>query len=332
MTARKQLSIVALCVAAHLAAVSFSAPVAAQTTASVQPDTPAYAMNAVVLGEGDEVVIRVLGIEELDGKPTRIDPNGYVDLPLAGKIQAAGLTVQQLETRVAVALRRMVKQPVVSITVSDYRSRSVSIFGAVNTAGQYPMSRDTTLLQLLSKAGGLRNDAGNTIVITRLATSGSLPLPNVEAEDSGKYWVGTVSVRSLTDGSDVRQNITLKPLDVVSIRKADMVYVYGAVRRPGGFVLNERGSLGVLQALAMAEGLDRTAAPAHALVIRRDGKNRTEIKVNIPDIIKRKTEDVPLLADDVLVVPPSAGKAAIARSVEAAIQAGVGIAVYHPPF
>lgn len=329
----KGVAVVAFCLANFLLVEVTSTPSAhAQAASSVRRDVPTYPAGAIVLGEGDEVVIRVLGIEELDGKPARIDPNGYLDLPLAGKIHAVGLTVQQLESEVALSLRRTVKEPIVSITVSDYRSRSVSVFGAVNTPGQYPLSGDSTLLQILSKAGGLRNDAGNTIVITRSAASGAIPLDTAAPKDSGAFWVATVSVKSLIDGSDLRQNITLKPLDVVSVRRADLVYVLGAVRRPGGFVLNERGSIGVLQALALAEGLDKTAAPSHALVVRRDGSASTEIKVNIPYIIKRKSEDIALLADDVLVVPASGTKTAIARVIEATIQTGVGIAIYHPPF
>jgi polysaccharide export outer membrane protein len=302
------------------------------------PGSPAPAKNShpdsdprsVILGPDDEVTIRVLGVEDIDGKTARIDVGGFIDVPLAGKIKAAGLSVSQLEVELTGELKKYVREPQVSITVSQYRSQSVSVLGAVNTPGAYNLAGDTTLTQILARAGGLRTDAGNSIEITRPRETGPIPLPGAQADASGEFSTAQVKVRALLEASDPKQNIAVKPMDVISVPRAEMVYVAGAVHKPGGFVLNEREHITVLQAVSMAEGLDRTSAASRAKILRAGTTAaREEIPIDLPKIVAGKSPDVPLLANDILVVPTSGAKAAFYRSVEAAIQAGVGVAVYH---
>jgi polysaccharide export outer membrane protein len=299
-------------------------------TAPSAASTPNSESRAVALGPDDEVTLRVLGVEDIDGKLTRIDVGGYIDVPLVGKIKAAGLTVDQLETELTRELKKYVREPHVSVTVSQYRSQSVSVLGAVNTPGAYNLAGDTTLTQILARAGGLRNDAGNSIEISRRRELGPIPLASSQDDPSGEFRTARVKVRSLLEASDPRQNIPVKPMDVISVPKAELVYVAGAVRKPGGFVLNEREHITVLQAVSMAEGMDRTSAPSRAKIIRAGTTEaREEIPVDLFKIVSGKSPDVPLLANDILVVPTSGAKAAFYRSVEAAIQTGVGVAVYH---
>ena len=308
-----------------LIASGFSQVSAASDDTSVTKPDP----RAVVLGPDDEVTIRVLGVEDIDGKLARIDVGGYIDVPLAGKIKAAGLTPNQLETELTRELKKYVREPQVSITVSQYRSQSVSVLGAVNTPGAYNLAGDTTLTQILARAGGLRSDAGNSIEITRRRELGPIPLATSKTDASGEFSTGQVKVRPLLEASDPRQNIPVKPMDVISVPKAELVYVAGAVKKPGGFVLDEREQITVLQAISLAQGLDRTSAPARAKILRAGTTaQREEIAVNLSKIVAGKSSDIPLLANDILVVPVSGAKAAFYRSVEAAIQTGVGIAVY----
>jgi polysaccharide export outer membrane protein len=126
------------------------------------------------------------------------------------------------------------------------------------------------------------------------------------------------------------ENIEIKPYDVISIPRADLIYVIGSVRRSGGFALTEREHITVLQALSMAEGLDRTASGRNARILRAAAgtSTRKEIRVNVNDILAGKISDVPLQADDILFVPNSASKAAILRGIEAAITTASGIAVW----
>lgn len=298
---------------------------------SVDQTRNPVAAPQTLLGPDDQVAIRALNMDEIDNKLARVDLDGYVDVPLLGKVKAAGLTVDQLETEVTSGLQRYVREPKISITVVEYRSKPVSVLGAVNAPGVYGLTGPTTLIQALSKAGGLRTDAGNTIEITRRSAAGLLPLPSARSDASGQFSTAEVRVNSLLEAKDPQQNILIMPNDVISVPRASLVYVAGAVRKPGGFVLNERDNMTVLQAVSMAEGMEKTAAPSRAKIIRNGTTDaRAEIPVDVSKIVSGKSPDVTLLANDILVVPTSGAKAAFYRGVEAAIQAGVGVAIYHP--
>jgi polysaccharide export outer membrane protein len=112
-----------------------------------------------------------------------------------------------------------------------------------------------------------------------------------------------------------------------------MVYVIGDVKRSGGFVLGEHQSISVLQALSLAEGLSTGADTRHAKILRlkRDADQREELAVDVKDVLNGKKPDVPLLGDDILFIPGSTGKKAALRTLEAAIQAGTGAAIWRMP-
>jgi polysaccharide export outer membrane protein len=251
-------------------------------------------------------------------------------LPLVGKLKAAGLSVSQFETELTKRLGKYVREPQVSVTVSEYKSQPVSVLGAVNTPGIYNITGPTTLEQVLSRAGGLRNDAGNTINITRSQAWGPIPLSSMKVDATGGFGTANVSAKSLMDASDPRDNIIVEPTDVISVPRADLVYVVGAVNKSGGFVLNERASMSVLQAVSLAEGLEKTAAPKNAKIVRNGlTDKKQEIPVNLSKILSGNSPDMPLLANDILFVPNSNAKSATYRVLEAAIQTGTGIAIFH---
>jgi len=301
-----------------------SAQTLAGTVATEQ--TPAY-----VLGPDDQIIIRARDVEEIDGRSARVDLQGYIDVPLVGKFKAAGLTVEQLEAGLANKLAAYVVEPRVAVTVSEYRSQPVSVLGAVNAPGVYNLTGHNTLVQVLSKAGGLRNDAGNTVDITRRSERGGIPLPSAKRDPSGEFSTAEVNLRSLLEAEIPQDNIVIEPTDIISVPRADLVYIVGAVRRPGGFVLNERANMTVLEALSMAEGLDKIAAPKRAKIIRKGtATDRVEIPVNLAQVLSGKSPDVPLLANDILFVPNSGAKAVGYRAIEAAIQVGTGVVIYRP--
>ena len=176
----------------------------------------------------------------------------------------------------------------------------------------------------------MRSDYGNTVRITRQLEWGRLPRPAAAEDSTGKFAVAAVSGRRIMSASNPQENIAIRPNDVVSVPKGDIVYAIGAVRKSGGFVLGENESLSALQVLSLAEGLDRAAAPQDAKIMRNvPGLNeRTEIPVDLKKILAGKGADVPLRADDILFIPTSATKSVALRSLEAAIQIGTGIAIY----
>ena len=100
-----------------------------------------------------------------------------------------------------------------------------------------------------------------------------------------------VSVKSVMEARNPQENIQVQPNDVISVPRAELVYVIGAVKRAGGFILSEREQISVLQALSMAEGLDRVAAASNARILRAaGGVNRTEIPVDVNQILTGKTQ------------------------------------------
>ena len=117
---------------------------------------------------------------------------------------------------------------------------------------------------------------------------------------------------------------------MISVPRADLIYAVGAVRKSGGFVLGEHESISALQALALAEGLDRMAAAQNARILRatENSPNRTEIPVDIKKILAGVSADIPLKADDILFIPASGVKNVAIRTFEAAIQIGTGVAIY----
>jgi polysaccharide biosynthesis/export protein len=120
------------------------------------------------------------------------------------------------------------------------------------------------------------------------------------------------------------------PFDVITVPKADLIYVIGDVKKPGGFPLSERPTLSLLEALALAEGLERTAGPKNAKILRASTASapRSEMPIDIKKILSGQSSDVQLLPNDILFIPNSAAKSASARAIEAMIQVGTGVMIY----
>jgi polysaccharide biosynthesis/export protein len=301
-------------------------PVKAPDVSTAVESTPNY-----VLGPGDQIIIRAVGIEEFSDKTDTklIDMRGYVDVPIAGHVKAAGLSVQQLEDLIANQLRKYVRDPQITVTVAEFKSQPVSVVGSVLNPGVYKLTGQNTLVQVLSQAQGLAEDAGNKINVTREKAQGRIPLPGCAEDRTGQYYTATVDTKLLLDAKEPSANIVIKPNDVISVPKAEMVYVVGAVNKSGAFVLSERQSMSVLQAVSMAAGLEKTSSAGHAKIIRRGENNqRIEIPADLTKILAGKSPDLQLYANDILFVPNSMPKSASLKALEAAIQVGTGIAIY----
>ena len=137
-------------------------------------------------------------------------------------------------------------------------------------------------------------------------------------------------VKSVIEARNPRENIPIMPNDVISVPRAEMVYVVGSVKRSGGFILNDREKITVLQALSLAEGADRTAATKQAKILRTapGQTTRLEIPVNLKEILAGKAADVSMSADDILFVPNSAARSAGLRAAEVAIQITTGLVIW----
>jgi len=278
-----------------------------------------------LLGPDDEVEVYGEELDEPPNKSIRVDGNGAIQVPLLGRVHVAGLTVDQAEQELDDQLGAYIRQAKIAINVKELRSQPVSILGAVNTPGVHQVQGHQTLLEMLSLAGGIRPDSGYSIRITRELEWGCIPLPNARLDATGRYTVGSVNMKEIMEGKHPEENIQIFPHDVISVPKAEMVYVIGDVKRAGGFALGEQESISVLRVLSLAEGLGPSSQAQNSRILRvnPNGEQRTEIAVNIKAILSGKKKDIPLQSDDILFVPDSTGKKAFSRAVEATIQAAI---------
>ncbi len=140
----------------------------------------------------------------------------------------------------------------------------------------------------------------------------------------------TINLNELMESGDATNNIVLQAGDIVTVPHSGIVYVLGAVARPGGFVLaNDRGQMTTLKVLALAGGLTSTAKSEHAVIVRKNIQGQQhEVEVDLRKVMKRESEDVQLQPSDILYVPNSAGRQAMLRALEFGIALGSGIALY----
>lgn len=284
------------------------------------PERPQY-----LLGPDDQITIQALHVPDISDKPIRIDHSGFITLPLAGRVQAAGLSVEQLQREITKRLDEFIQEPEVSISVVEIKSQPISVTGSVTTPGVYQLQGEKTLLEMLSMAGGPKTDAADVVRITRRTSCTTIPLPNARQDRETQLMIGEVSLKKLFEAKSPVENVPICSGDVITLPRAQLIYVLGDVKKPGGFALRDQDTASVLQALSLAEGLLRTAASTHAEILRTspEGGKRKEIAVNLKAVLQGRAPDVALQADDILVVPNSASKAAMYRAVEAAVQVAV---------
>lgn len=288
--------------------------------------------NRYFLGPEDQLSIHVVDLDDVSDKPVRIDPEGYIELPLIGRVHAAGLSPEQLRTTLAQQLSTYIDKPQITINVLEYRSQPVSVIGEVNNPGLHQLQGPKRLVEVISLAGGLKPDAGQTVTITREIRWGVLPLPGAHVDASGQYSVADIQLDQLTSGQTPQANIEMDADDIVSISKAKVVYVVGEVKKAGGFTLDTHGSISLLRALSLAEGLTHDAAPKKARILRSPDPNGTqvaEIPINMQEVLAGRAPDLQLHANDVLFIPNNVAGSAMKRATEVALQIAAGVIIFH---
>jgi polysaccharide export outer membrane protein len=278
----------------------------------------------------DEITVHSLRAKELAEKLFRIDQNGDVNFPLIGRLTLDGQTATEAEHLIAEKLSKFYLDPDVELSVSALHTEPVSVLGAVGSPGIHTTKGKMTLLDVLSASGGIRGDAGSVIVVTREEQYGAIPYPNVRLTPSGDS-IAEVRIKELLDAQDPRGNFTIMPHDVISIPPGQMVYVEGNVKHAGGFPLSGKTGISVIQAIALAEGLDPRAAPEKVHIMRRVGEEQKLIPVNVKKVLAGKAEDLALKPNDILFVPNSTQKVITTRTVEAAIGIVSGILIFSHP-
>ncbi len=245
------------------------------------------------IGAKDLLEISVFGLEEMN-KTVRVSEDGKITFPLLGEVEVEGLTKTELEKKLSQLLEeKYLQSPQVTVFIKEYQSKRISVLGAVGKPGPYELLGRQTLLQLISEAGGLTEDAGDDIIVIRQFQDGtSISLK--------------ISIDDLFLKGDARLNIPLEPNDIVNIpaEKTALIYVFGQVRKPGALEVKKSNIPTLLQVIAQAGGFSERASKGGVLIkrINKDGKEK-QIKVNVKDIIKGKKKDIQLLENDVVYVP-----------------------------
>ena len=349
------------------------------------------ASHDYVIGSGDLLDISVFDVPELS-KEVRVSQSGTISIPLIPvRLRVAGLSETQAEEKIAELLEAngLVSHPEVGVAVKEHRSQPITVVGAIQHPMVYQADRDVTLLEVLAEAGGISNDAGDTVIVTRRRSfslvevanpqtapttaapgSGEPPpldppakadsaekkaeaAPNTPAFPSAEELAHanpqvpsatteansspssldstsiTINLNDLLETGDTRNNILLHAGDVVTVPHAGIVYVLGAVTRPGGFVVsNDRTQLTTLKVLSLAGGLTNIAKTQHAVIIRRDDTGKqTETQVDLKKVLSRQSEDITMHPSDILFIPDDRTKQALIKSAEIALGVAAGVAV-----
>jgi polysaccharide export outer membrane protein len=303
------------------------------------------------MGAEDLLEIKVFEAPDLN-RSLRVSAGGQISLPLLGAVQAAGLTAQELEALLEYKLHKYMKDPHVDVLVSSVESHPVSVVGAVKKPGVFQVRGPKTVLEMLSLAEGLNDDAGDDVLVMRGAgllfadsqdggqgtsndralagePSGAPPASQSNDESSEKETV-RVNLKSLLETGDARLNVPVYPGDIVKVPRSGVIYVVGEVKKPGGFVLKSNEKMTVMKAVALSEGLTPTALKNRARIIRTElsGAPKQEIPIDLGKMLDGKVPDQALEAADILFVPNSTGKYAAYKGTEAAVSALTSLLIF----
>lgn len=288
---------------------------ASTSQSQAQSSSPAIGTfdSTLRVGVGDLIELNVYNVPELATR-TRVGSNGDIYLPLIDYVHIDGLTLEEAQKLIEKRLSDggFVKNPHVTLFVSEYASQAASVLGEVTKPGVYRVLGQGRLLDLISAAGGLTDRAGRSMTVTH--------------RDHPDQPVTVPLSRNLTDNPE--SNIDVFPGDTVIVRKADIIYVVGEVARPSGFLMDSE-ELTVLKAVAMAGGTTRAAKLNSATIIRRGPDGATATEVQLKKILAAKSPDTVMQPNDILYVPTNTAKLIGTQLATAAIQAAaaVGVAV-----
>jgi polysaccharide export outer membrane protein len=246
------------------------------------------------IGPEDLLEISVFQADELKTQ-VRVSANGYIRMNLIDAVKAEGLTLSELEDVIASKLRKYMKEPMVSVFIKEYRGQQISVLGSVKNPQVYFVTGQKYLIDMISMAGGLSQDAGNICIVQ---TAGEKP---------GEKMKIVVDLDALLVDGKADLNIPVHSGDVIQVPKAGVFYVDGAVKSPGEFTISNSTTL--TQAISMAKGLDFTAVHSDIKIFRDTGKPKREVITTDYDaILAGKTPDVALKDKDIVIVATSGFK------------------------
>jgi len=271
------------------------------------------AAPALRISAGDLLAVDVFDTPELSAK-LRVSEKGDIDLPVTGSTHVGGLTAEEAAVSIESLLRddNILKHPHVEVFVQEYATQGVSILGEVKNPGVYPNLGSHSLLDFISVAGGITPTAGKAVTITH------------------KNDPDHPTVVQLENSPDVarRAAVAILPGDTIVVSRSGIVYVVGDLVRPGGFLIDTNERLTALQAVALAQGTNKTANMNNSRLIRKTPNGPQETRVELSKILAGKKSDLRLEDGDILFVPTSKSKTVAFQGVNYAVSLATGLAIY----
>jgi len=243
------------------------------------------------IGAGDKLEIAVFGHEDLS-KVVEVRADGTINFPMIGDLPVAGRTASEVDEALTRLLGKdYLVDPQVSVDVKDYQSHWVTILGEVRTPGRYFLKRNMRLIDLLAEAGGATKEAGAEILITRRQLDGAASPRSIAVERE-----------QLMSHESQTANIALEDGDIIAIGEKGTFYIRGEVSRPGSYFLEQ--GMTVLKAISVAGGFTQYANRKEVELLRSGEKGvQKRLVVNLRAIETGKKQDVPLSANDTVIVP-----------------------------
>lgn len=263
-------------------------PALAQTESAASSPNLGYR-----IGPRDLIDIRVFETQELNGS-RRVSEDGAVNLPLVGEVSVGGLTEIEAAQRIKKVLESQVLQRAsVSVQVTEFRSRPISVIGAVRQPGNLAFSGQWTLLEALTAAGGLADQHGAVIHVLRRSANGLSDQVSIHADD-------------LLVRADPRVNIPILSGDLINVPGTIDVTVYclGEIQQPGAVTFRSSERMTLLAIIARAGGLTDRASSKIQIKRTADGKS-VEITADYKRILAGKAPDVGIEPGDVIVIKES---------------------------
>lgn len=267
-------------------------------------------------GPGDEIEIQIFSLDRPGENSVirRVIANdGAISLKWIGNLQVAGLNVREIEETIRAAYEgSYLKDPQIGVSMLNYGSVPVVVTGAVNKPGIYHLKSNTsTLLEVLSLAGGLKTDAGDELMLISERID--------EAEEGSTNGIPIkkiipVDIARLIDEGDFRVNLEVGANDIVTVRPnvQQVVYVLGYVQRPGAFELKAGQRVDMVKGVALAGGLSTAARAENSYLVRETEQGQKILPVNLARMAGGDEDMEYLQAGDTLVV----GSGFIARLAE----------------
>ncbi len=242
------------------------------------------------IGVGDKLEIAVFGHDDLS-KVVEVRGDGTINYPLIGDLQVKGKSVAEVDDQVTRILGKdYLVDPQVSVDIREYQSQWVTVIGEIRNPGRFVLRRNMRLIDVLAEAGGITKEAGSEILVTRRAESGDTRQIVLDRE-------------RLFSRDNEETNILLSHMDIVTVGEKKIFYIRGEVTKPGSYFLESGVTL--MQAISVAGGLTPFANRKEVQLIRSgsDGKVSDKTIVNLKAVEEGKKRDVPLLPNDVIIVP-----------------------------